>query len=76
MQTPLASAPPARVYAVPTRKESPDVTATMLLLQVYTDEKGFHCPKCGIIIPAMEQAVEHMAKEINTGLDSLAKLRK
>lgn len=63
-----------RVYVTREPKDEADVLATKALLQQYTQDDGFHCPICGVVIKNPEEAVNHLAEEINTALDKLAKL--
>lgn len=54
-------------------KDEADIAATQLLLQIYTQDDGFHCPRCGVVITKPEEAVYHLAEEINKTLDALGK---
>lgn len=50
-----------------------DLVATQSLLQHYTQDDGFHCPVCGVVIKKPEEAVYHLAEEINKSLDALGR---
>lgn len=50
-----------------------DRVATLALLNHYTQQDGFHCPRCGVIINNPEQAINHLAEEINKCLAMLGK---
>jgi len=50
-----------------------DRVATLALLNLYTQEDGFHCPKCGVVIKNPEEAVNHLAEEINKSIAQLGK---
>lgn len=71
-----SATPPARVRSVPAQNGSPDLLATMLLLQTYTDDEGIYCPVCKQHFKTTEEAVDHYAKEINKALDKLAQRSK
>lgn len=71
-----SATPPARVCSVQAQSGSPDLLATMLLLQTYTDDDGIYCPVCRTHFKTPEEAVDHYAKEINQALDKLAKRSK
>jgi len=50
-----------------------DIAATKGLLELYTQPDGFHCPACGLVITNPEDAVNHLAEEINKALAHLAR---
>ncbi|MBA7537373.1 hypothetical protein ES705_29640 [subsurface metagenome] len=54
-------------------KDEGDSIATLALLNLYTQQDGFHCPRCGVIIKKPEEAINHLAEEINKSLASLGK---
>lgn len=56
-------------------RDSADDLATRRLLEQYMDETGFHCPKCGITLTNRDDAVEHLAGEINKSLKALGEAR-
>lgn len=62
---------PTQVKLLPHRPGTPDGNATVALLQAYSDDNGFHCPRCGATITNPNYAIEHLAQEINA---SFAKL--
>ena len=64
---------PPRVSVTHDPQDEADIAATQLLLQLYTQDDGFHCPQCGVIITSPEQAIYHLAEEINKTLDALLK---
>lgn len=69
---PMPPTPP-RVKLVRHDAGTPDANATIALLQAYSDDTGFHCPKCGQTITNPNYAIEHLAKEINASFDNLEK---
>lgn len=64
-------AKPPRVSVCRDSGQEADATATKALLEAYTKEDGFHCPRCGLVIPNPEKAIEHLADEINQAFASL-----
>ena len=50
-----------------------DLEATRSLIQLYTHEDGFHCPRCPFITSDPDEAVNHLAEEINKALEGLAR---
>lgn len=50
-----------------------DWDATSALVDSYTQEDGFHCPRCPFTTTDPNEAVRHLAGEINKALDALAK---
>ncbi|MBA7690158.1 hypothetical protein ES703_98682 [subsurface metagenome] len=54
-------------------KDEADAAATKSLLEYYTQEDGFHCPRCGAVITNPDEAVYHLAEEINKSLAMLGK---
>jgi len=56
-------------------KDEADIIATNALIQQYTDKDGFHCPRCPFTTSDREEAVNHLAMEINKTLDWLDKRR-
>lgn len=54
-------------------KDEGDRTATLALLNHFTQQEGFHCPRCGVVIKNPEEAINHLAEEINKSLASLGK---
>jgi len=50
-----------------------DMAATRGLLELFTQPDGFHCPRCGVVITNPEEAVNHLAEEINKALARLGK---
>jgi len=64
---------PARVEATRDCKDEADIAATKGFLELYTQPDGFHCPRCGVVITNPEDAVYHLAEEINKALDHLTK---
>ncbi|MBA7538938.1 hypothetical protein ES705_31216 [subsurface metagenome] len=63
-----------RVEVTREPKDEGDILATKSLIEQYTQDDGFHCPRCGVVIKNPEEAVYHLAEEINKALDHLAKL--
>ncbi len=64
---------PPRVSVTREPKDEADVVITKAFLQQYTQDDGFHCPACGVVIKNPEQAVYHLAEEINKALDHLGR---
>ena len=64
---------PATVKATKERKDEADVLATKTLMELYNQEDGWHCPKCGVVITDGDLAVAHLADEINTALAHLGR---
>lgn len=62
---------PPRVTPTREVKDAADLAATKALLEQYTQDDGFHCPRCGVVIKNPEQAVYHLAEEINKALERL-----
>jgi len=50
-----------------------DISATKGLLDLYTQKDGFHCPRCEVVIKDIEEAVNHLAEEMNKALAHLKK---
>lgn len=48
-----------------------DMAATRSLIETYTDKDGFHCPRCGATITNPEEAIDHLATEINKAMQEL-----
>lgn len=67
---------PPRVEVTREPKDEADVLATKALLEQYTKPDGFHCPACGVVITNPEEAVYHLAEEINKALERLGKREK
>ena len=62
---------PPRVTVTRQPTDEGDIEATKALLNLYTKPDGFHCPKCGVVITSPEEALYHLADEINKSLDQL-----
>lgn len=65
------TANPPRVNVSQGSGHEADAAATKALLDAYTKEDGFHCPRCGVVITNPEKAIEHLADEINQAFASL-----
>jgi len=65
---------PVSVEATRDCKDEADIAATRGLLELYTQQDGFHCPRCGEVITNPEDAVNHLAEEINKALARLGGL--
>ncbi|GAI67776.1 unnamed protein product [marine sediment metagenome] len=65
-----------RVTVTRTPDDSADVDATNLLLQQYTDKDGFHCPRCPFTTTNREEAVYHLAEELNKAIDHIGRRAK
>jgi len=64
---------PLRVSPTTTPSDPGDLEATQSLILSYTDQDGFHCPKCHATITNPTEAVYHLAGEINKALEQLGK---
>ena len=62
---------PPRVEVTRESIDDADRAATIGMLERYTQPDGFHCPRCGEVITDPEEAVYHLADEINQALDRL-----
>lgn len=62
---------PPRVSVTRTPKDEGDLIATNALIQQYTQEDGWHCPICGVVIKDRDQIVDHLAEEINKTMEWL-----
>lgn len=62
---------PLRVSVSREAGDDADAAATKALLDAYTQEDGFHCPRCGVVITNPDKAIEHLADEINQAFASL-----
>ncbi len=57
-------------------KDEADVAATKVFMDLYTQDDGFHCPRCEVVITDGDKAVAHLAEEMNKALVHLGKLPK
>jgi len=64
---------PPTVSVSKTEKSEADIAGTKMLLEQYTEDDGFHCPRCGVVIKDPEEAIYHLAEEINKAFESLPK---
>lgn len=62
-----------RVVADRQPKDEADMIATNALIERYTNETGFHCPRCPFTTTDREEAVYHLEMEINKALAWLDK---
>ncbi|MBA7572286.1 hypothetical protein ES708_14065 [subsurface metagenome] len=62
---------PLRVSICRESGHEADAAGTKALLDAYTKEDGFHCPRCGEIFTNPDKAIEHLADEINRAFLSL-----
>jgi len=65
-----------RISVTTTPDDVADIDATNLLLQQYTDKDGFHCPMCPFTTSNREEAVYHLAEELNKALDYIGRRSK
>lgn len=65
---------PLHVTVVKHPKDKGDVAATQMLMDLYCDKDGFHCPKCGETMLADDKAITHLTMEMNKSLSRLAEL--
>ena len=54
-------------------KDPADTLATKVFMDLYSDENGFTCPRCGLVITDGDKAVIHLAEEMNKALASLSR---
>ncbi|GAH64407.1 unnamed protein product [marine sediment metagenome] len=66
-------AKPIRVTVTKSSEDPGDLEATRALILAYTQDDGFHCPRCGVVITNPEEAINHLAEEINKALALLGK---
>ena len=52
-------------------KDEADIIATKALIEQYSDQDGFHCPRCELVIKDIEEAIKHLGEEINKTLEWL-----
>ena len=64
---------PVTIEATRECKDLADIEATKGFLELYTQPDGFHCPRCEAIITNPEEAVIHLAEEMNKALAHLVK---
>jgi len=64
---------PPSVEVTTEANDEADIAATKGFLERYTQPDGFHCPRCGVVITNPEEAVYHLAEEINKALAHLGK---
>jgi len=64
---------PPKVEVTREVTDEADRTATQALIELYTDKDGFHCPRCPFTTTNPEEAVYHLAEEINKALTHLSK---
>lgn len=64
---------PLRVTPTKVPKDEGDRAATKILMDLYSDKDGFHCPRCGVTITDGDKAVAHLSEEINKALAHLSK---
>lgn len=62
-----------RVEVIRDSKDEGDIAATKALLIRYTQDDGFHCPRCDAVIKKPEEAIAHLAEEINKGMERLGR---
>jgi len=64
---------PARVTVTRESGNGADSIVTKGFIDLYTQPDGFHCPRCSAVITSYDEAVSHMADEMNKALDLLGK---
>ena len=64
---------PPRVSVTKDAKDESDKMATKSLIELYTQDDGWHCPRCGEVFTDGDLAVSHLAEEINNALDKLGR---
>jgi len=64
---------PPRVEVTAKSKDEADIAITKAFIERYTDNDGFHCPRCPYTTTKPDEAVYHLAEEINKALDHLGK---
>lgn len=65
---------PPLIEVTRTAQDEADVSATKAMLELYTHEDGFHCPRCSFTTKSPEDAVNHLAEEINKAFAHLGGL--
>lgn len=66
----MVGMPPGVTVAKKSDNEA-DVVATQLLMEAYTKDGVFTCPRCGVKISDGEEAVQHLGDEINKSMSEL-----
>lgn len=64
-----------QVRATGEKVDDADLAGTEALLNQYTDEDGFHCPRCGVTIANRSDAIAHLAEEINESFRHIGERR-
>jgi len=67
---------PPRVTPTRKPKDPGDLEATRSLILTYSDNDGFHCPMCKVVIKDLDQAVIHLGEEINKAFEKISGLPK
>lgn len=67
---------PPRVSITREGASDADQVATKSILEAYSDIDGFHCPRCSATITNVEEAISHIADEINSALSELEQFRR
>lgn len=65
-----------KVAVTKEQADNADIYATSQLLEVYTEEGLFSCPRCPFTTTDQEKAVNHLAEEINKALTHIGKRSK
>jgi len=64
---------PLRVRPTTAPDNPGDLDATRALIEFYSDQDGFHCPRCHAVIQDITEAVYHLGDEINQAFAQLGK---
>jgi len=71
--TPLDKGKRTRVNITREPKDEADILATNALIDHNTQQDGWHCPRCGVVIKDRDEIVSHLADEINRSMAWLEK---
>lgn len=64
---------PPRIEATTEAIDEADRIATQGLIELYTQPDGFHCPRCPFTTTNVDEAVYHLAEEMNKALAHLSR---
>lgn len=63
----------ARIEVTREATDEADVVATKAFIEQFTDKDGFHCPRCPFTTTNVDEAVYHLADEMNKALAHLSR---
>ena len=61
-----------RIEVTTESTDEADSIATQGLIELYTQPDGFHCPRCDFTTSKPDEAVAHLAEEMNKALAHLS----